>query len=84
MLGLGWFIVVVLLIFVITTGCVIIVPVCQELSKHLLDVVQGFLLGFESMLLCFHAMKESSSLLLSAMLADTNLTYTELMVVEEE
>jgi len=59
MIGLGWFIVVVvLLIFVITTGCVIIIPVCQELSQYLLDIVQGFLLGLESLLSCLHAMTE--------------------------
>jgi len=56
MISLGRFIVVVLLIFVITTGYAIIVPVCQELSQYLLDVVQGFLLGLESLLMCLHAM----------------------------
>ena len=58
MIGIGMFIVVILLIFVITTGCVIIVPVCQELSQHLLDVVQDFLLGLESLLFCLHTMTE--------------------------
>ena len=58
MICLGRFIVVVLLIFVITTGCVIIIPVCQELSQYLLDIVLGFLLGLESLLMCLHAMTE--------------------------
>ena len=58
MLSLEWFIVVVLLIFMITASCVIIVPVCQELSQYLLDVVQGFLLSLESLLLCLHAITE--------------------------
>jgi len=58
MLSLGRFIIVVFLIFVITTGCVIIILICQELIQHLLDVVQGFLLGLESLLLCLHATTE--------------------------
>jgi len=58
MIELGRFIIVVLLIFVIITGCVIIVPVCQELSQYLLDVVQSFLLGLRSLLLCLHAITE--------------------------
>jgi len=58
MLGLGRFIVVVLLIFMIIIGCVIIISVYQKLSQHLMDVIQGFLLGLESLLLCLHAMTE--------------------------
>ena len=58
MIGLRRFIVIVLFIYVITTGCVIIVLVCQELSQYLLDIVQGFLLGLGSLLLCLHAMTE--------------------------
>ena len=58
MIGLGRFIIVVLLIFVITIGCVIIILVCKELSQYLLDVVQSFLLGLGSLLLCLHAMTE--------------------------
>jgi len=83
MLSLGRFIVVVLLIFVITAGYVIIVLVCQELSQHLLDVIRGFLLGLESLLMCLYVTTGSSSLLLSVILADTNPTCTELMVAEE-
>ena len=58
MIALRRFIVVVLLIFVITARCVIIIPVCQKLSQYLLDVIQGFLLGLESLLLCLHTMTE--------------------------
>jgi len=54
---LGRLIVIVLLIFLITTSCVIVL-VCQELSQYLLDVVQGFLLGLESLLMCLHAITE--------------------------
>ena len=58
MICLERLIVVVLLIFVITTRCVIIIPVCQELSQYLLDIVQDFLLGLGGLLLCLHAMTE--------------------------
>ena len=58
MISLRRFIVIVLLILVITTGCVIIVPVCQELSQYLLDIVQDFLLGLGSLLPRLHAMTE--------------------------
>jgi len=58
MISLGRFIVIVLLILVITTDCVIIVPVCQELSQYLSDIVQDFLLGLGSLLLRLHAMTE--------------------------
>jgi len=47
MLGLGRFIFVVLLTYVITIDYEIIVLLCQELSQHLLDVVQDFLLALE-------------------------------------
>jgi len=42
-----------LLIIMIDAG-VIGIPVSQELSEHLLDVIQGFLLSLESLLLCLH------------------------------
>ena len=58
MISLRRFIVIVLLILVITIGCVIIIPVCQELSQYLLDIIQDFLLGLGSLLLCLHAMTE--------------------------
>ena len=44
--------------FLITTGCVIIIPVCYELSQYLLDVVQNFMLGLGSLFMCLHAMTE--------------------------
>ena len=33
----------------------VLVFICQKLSQQGLDISQGFLLNFESMLLCFHA-----------------------------
>jgi len=34
---------------------IIVIPIAEESSKHLLNIVQGFLLGFESLLLSLQA-----------------------------
>ena len=37
---------------------IFIIPIGEELSEHLLDVVQGFLLGLGGLLLSFHPLAE--------------------------
>ena len=41
-----------MVLIVMIVASVIGIPVSQELSEHLLDVIQGFLLSPESLLLC--------------------------------
>jgi len=43
-----------MLILIMITSGIIINSVGEELSEHLLDVVQGFLLGLGGLLLSFH------------------------------
>ena len=40
------------------TPDIIIIPVSEELSEHLFNVVQGFLLGLGGLLLSFHSSAE--------------------------
>ena len=47
-----------MLLIVMITASVIGIPVSQELSEHLLDVIQGFLLGLGGLLLSFQPSKE--------------------------
>ena len=51
------FIVEILLLIRIATA-IVVGSVCQEVSKYLLDVFQGFLLSLKSLLLCLHAAME--------------------------
>ena len=44
-----------MLLFIMIATDVIGIPVDQELSQDLLDVVQSFLLNSESLLLCLHS-----------------------------
>jgi len=53
LLSLRLFIIIMLLLIMIAFG-IIVIPVGEELSYHLLNVVQGFLLGLGSLLLSFH------------------------------
>ena len=46
-----------LLLIMIASG-IIIIPVGEELSEHMLDVVQSFLLGLRGLLLSFHPSAE--------------------------
>ena len=65
----------------VTPG-IIVILIIEELSEHLLNVVQSFLLGFRSLLLSFQTLTKSS-LLFSAILTDTLSVRTELTVAEE-
>ena len=70
-----------LLLIMITPG-IIVILVGEELSEHLLNVVQGFLQGLGGLLLSFHR-RRRSSLLLSTIRTDTLPVRTELTVAEE-
>jgi len=47
-----------MLFLVMIASCIIIISISEELSEHLLDVVQGFLLGLGGLLLSFHPSTE--------------------------
>jgi len=53
LLSLKLFIIIMLFLIMIAPG-IIVIPVSEELSQHLLDVVQGFLLGLGGLLLGLH------------------------------
>jgi len=69
------------LLIMITPG-IIVISVGEELSEHLLNVVQGFLLGLGGLLLSFQPSRRSS-LPLSAICTDTLSVRIELTVAEE-
>jgi len=47
-----------MLLLVMIASSIIIIPIGEELGKHLLDVIQGFLLGLGGLLLSFHPSAE--------------------------
>ena len=61
---------------------IIIISVGEELSEHLLNVVQDFLLGLEGLLLSFNC-RRRSSLSLSTICTDTLSVCIELTVAEK-
>ena len=65
----------------ITPG-IIVTPVSEELGEHLLNIVQGFLLGLGSLLLSFQSSMEVI-ITLSAICTDTLSVRIELTVAEE-
>ena len=69
------------LLIMVTPG-IIVTLVSEELSEHLLNVIQGFLLGLRDLLLSFQPSRRSS-LPLSAIFTDTLSIRTELTVAEE-
>ena len=83
MICLGRFIVVVLLIYVITTGCVIIIRFVRSWANICWILSKTFCWALEVCSCASMRWRRSSSLLLSAILADTNLAWKELMVAEE-
>ena len=64
------------------TPSIIVISVSEELSEHLLNVVQGFLLGLGGLLRASNR-RQMSSLSLSAICTDTLSIRIELTVAEE-
>ena len=67
---------------VVVTPGIIVIPVIKELSEHLLNIVQSFLLSFGSLLLSFQT-STKVVIPLSAIFTDALFVRTELTVAEE-
>jgi len=50
--------IIIMFLLIVIASSIIIILIGEELSEHLLDVVQGFLLGLGGLLLSFHLSAE--------------------------
>jgi len=82
-LSLRGFRVGVLLLIEIATDHVVIVPIVQELCRHLLDVFQSCLLNFDSLLLSIHMPMEIIIMLVVSHVDRHNHVCSELTMAEE-